>query len=152
MKHQIQTQINVKEVKIPNKPSPNRSRVTITLDDPILDYLEEWAKREDRKTRTEWMGVLLKRAVEKDKAGEIVNGVTLDSTDFEQVKRFIALLSGKEKRNNISFALVAKCLGLDQDNIKDLYLMVLSMREVRKLVVEPPPDYEWKLVKKDKKK
>lgn len=91
----------------------------------------------------------MKRIVEKHQAGEIVDGVVIEERDFNQIKKFIALLCGEEKRNGISFAVIAECLELDQDKLNDLYSMVLSMREVKDITAQPPPGYKWKLVKEN---
>ncbi len=113
----------------------------------MASYLEDWAEREDRNSRAQWAAVIIKRAIEKDKAGEIVNGHMLDEIEFEQIKKFLALLSGEHDRNGISFSVIADCLGLDQDKLNELYLMVLSMREVEQMINKPPPGYKWGLIK-----
>ena len=87
--------------------------------------------------------------MERHKAGEIVDGIVIEERDFNQIKKFIALLCGEEERNGISFAVIAECLELDQDKLNDLYSMVLSMREVRDMTAQPPPGYKWKLVKEE---
>ena len=104
--------------------------------------LKESASKEER-SHTEWAVLLLKRSIEKYKLGEKVTAKVIDERHFEQIRRFIALLSGEESRNNVSFATLGKCLDLDPEKLKELYLMVISIRGVP----EPPPGYKWKLVK-----
>lgn len=139
-------------MKITEKRNPNRKRMMVTIDIAIYNYLQSWAIREKRKTPNELSAVLLERNVEKDQVGETVNVKTIHEEDFEQIKKFIALLVGEDERNGISFTVLGKCLGLDPDKLNDLYLMVLSMREVKKATKEtekPPPfGYEWRLVEK----
>ena len=45
--------------------------------------------------------------------------ITLNQKELEQVQKFFALLDGKENRNPISFALIAKCLDLDAIKLND---------------------------------
>ena len=107
-----------------------------------MSYLKESALKEER-GHTDWAVLIIKRALEKYKLGENVTARTIDERHFEQVRKFVALLSGEESRNNISFATVGKCLDLDPEKLKELYLTVLSIRGVP----DPPPGHKWKLVK-----
>ncbi len=89
---------------------------------------------------------MIKNAIEKHKNGDIVHAHVLDEEEFSQIKKFLALLIGKHKRNGISFSLIAQCLEIDPEELDEIYLMIRTMREVKK-VSEPPPGYKWKLVK-----
>ena len=86
-------------MKITEKRNPNRKRMMVTIDIAIYNYLRSWAVREKRKTPNELSAVLLERNVEKDQVGEAVNVKTIDEEDFEQIKKFLALLSGEHERN-----------------------------------------------------
>ena len=104
--------------------------------------LKESASKEER-SHTDWAVLLLKRSIERYKLGEEVTAKVIDDRHFKQIRKFIALLSGEENRNNISFATLGKCLNLDPVKLKELYLTILSIRGVP----DPPPGYKWKLVK-----
>ena len=69
--------------------------------------------------------------------------ITLNQKELEQVQKFFALLDGKENRNPISFALIAKCLDLDAIKLNDLYSRTLPQKEVP----IAPPGFKWKLVR-----
>ena len=67
----------------------------------------------------------------------------LSEQEVEQIKKFVALLDGKENRNGVSFTLIAKCLNLDPVKLNDLYSRTLPQKEVP----IPPPGFKWKLVR-----
>ena len=127
---------------IPNQTSPYKTRLHLTVTKELMASLKESALKEER-SHTEWAVILLKRALEKYKLGDKVTARTIDDRHFEQIRKFIALLSGEETRNNISFAMIGQCLDLDPGKLKELYLTILSIRGVP----DPPPGYKWKLVK-----
>ena len=69
--------------------------------------------------------------------------ITLNQKELEQVQKFFALLDGKENRNPISFALIAKCLDLDPVKLNNLYSRTLPQKEAP----IAPPGFKWKLVR-----
>lgn len=109
----------------------------------LAEYLEKWAQREERRSRAEWAAVLLKRIIESDQRGEFVDTQILSREEFDQIKNFLALLTGEKNQDEINFSLISECLSLDPKRLNELYLIVSAMREAP----EPPPGYHWKLVK-----
>ena len=65
-----------------------------------------------------------------------MNTKKLNEQEVEQIKKFVALLVGEDKREGISFALVSQCLGIDIKKFDELYS---PMKQV-------PPGFKWKLV------
>ena len=68
-----------------------------------------------------------------------MNTKNLTEQEVEQIKKFVALLVGENKREGISFALVSQCLDIDIKKLHELYDSVSAMKQV-------PPGFKWKLV------
>ena len=91
------------------------------------------------------MGALLiSYAIEKDQGGEIADIHKMSRDQFNQIRKYLLLLAGKEERDGISFMMIAECLEIDTKTLHEIYDLVEAIRGVP----EPPTGYEWKLVKK----
>lgn len=91
------------------------------------------------------MGALLiSYAIEKDQGGEIVDVHKMSRDHFNQIRKYLFLLAGKEERDGISFMMIAECLEIDTKMLHEIYDLVEAIRSAP----EPPSGYEWKLVKK----
>lgn len=68
-----------------------------------------------------------------------MNRQKLSEQEVEQIKKFVSLLVGEDKREGISFALVSQCLDIDVNKLHELYDLLSAMKQV-------PPGFKWKLV------
>ncbi|BDA75974.1 hypothetical protein CAL7716_101400 (plasmid) [Calothrix sp. PCC 7716] len=56
--------------------------------------------------------------------------IVLNRDEFEEIKKFIKLLTGKSERNGISFAVVAELLEIDASELNNLYKLVKHCRSL----------------------
>lgn len=125
---------------MPGQRNPDRTRMTVVIDNEIAEYMETWARKESRPSKNNLAEALLVRAVETDKTDCKV----LSDYEFSQIKRYLYLLVGlpeKVERDGTSFSVVAEALGMDEDMLQELYLLIEALRSGSDL----PPKHKCKV-------
>ena len=127
---------------MPGQRNPDRTRMTVVIDNEIAEYMEKWARKESRPSKNNLAEALLVRAVETDKTDRKV----LSDDEFSQIKRYLCLLGGKVERDGISFSVVAEALNIDEHMLQELHFLIEAVRNGSDL----PPHHKFKVrIEKD---
>jgi hypothetical protein len=126
------------------KSRKGRPRVMFICDQELKEYLEGWAEAEGRTVSNvlERCAIALVNARKEGKlpaspnpGQEIIPTQSISAEDVDQIKKFFALLLGKQEREGISFVLLGQALGFDPDKLHELYQLVQQCRAEHKFEI-----------------
>ncbi|BDA75961.1 hypothetical protein CAL7716_101270 (plasmid) [Calothrix sp. PCC 7716] len=109
-------------------------RITIALPKGYIEKLQRYTEHvaKDEKQAPNASYLLQTKLDELESAGKIPppDTVVLNRDDFEEIKKFIKLLTGKSDRNGISFAVLGELLDIDASELNNLYKLVNHCRNL----------------------
>lgn len=109
-------------------------RISVALPKGYLEKLQRFAQHiaKDEKQAPSASYLLQAKLDELESSGKIppADTIVLTRDEFEEIKKFIKLLTGKSERNGISFAVVAELLEIDASELNNLYKLVKHCRSL----------------------
>lgn len=111
-----------------------RKRIALSINKMTEDRLVRLAKFQGDRPATIAYQLLANILQEMDENGDIPDTddpITLDRSDLRQIKEFIRLLSGSRmSRQGVSFSLVGHILGINTEELSQLYEKVTHCNEL----------------------